>query len=347
MKIISQNEMTKKLKEGKVFLISHNDMDGYGCGKIINSFITTADAVYIPLNKINEEIKNYCNFGHNQYDVLIICDLNLNMNNLQDINNLAKEGHTVMYFDHHIKNTYQTEFLNESNILFDYDINFSATQIVLNYFVNNNFTTNVNLERLTNIVKMIDDWDLFKWQDPNTFEVINNSARDLAIFFKEFGAEKFVQKFDDHVSGRYEKLFSVSEISVINYIKRSIYKEIRDKYKTLIRIKYPTNERTYNIGIIYADKNISELGNGINIMDNSIDFVVIADLNHNSVNFRTIKNDINLAAIASNFGGGGHYKASGCELTDEAFNIFVCLNINKDEQNENDSSTVTENETVE
>lgn len=41
------------------------------------------------------------------------------------------------------------------------------------------------------------------------------------------------------------------------------------------------------------------------------------------ISFRTIHDHIDVSAIAAEFGGGGHQKAAGCSLTDDAYEQYV------------------------
>ena len=41
------------------------------------------------------------------------------------------------------------------------------------------------------------------------------------------------------------------------------------------------------------------------------------------ISFRTIHDHVDVSVLAGHFGGGGHAKASGCSLTEEAYKSFV------------------------
>src|SRR5699024_10762255 len=99
----------------------------------------------------------------------------------------------------------------------------------------------------------------------------------------------------------------------------------------LKKMVLPFNGRIYNVGVTYTSSNFSELGNKVHIYNKGLDFIVIVDLVHSLVGFRTIKNDVNLAEIASFYGGGGHRKASGSQLNEVSFLNFVQLQLNKDQ----------------
>ena len=67
-------------------------------------------------------------------------------------------------------------------------------------------------------------------------------------------------------------------------------------------------------GIVFAEKYRSLLGNYlVEKYSYCIDFVVIINMQQ-GVSFRSNRDDVNVSEIASVFGGGGHFKASGAPL---------------------------------
>ena len=83
----------------------------------------------------------------------------------------------------------------------------------------------------------------------------------------------------------------------------------------------------HTVGIIFADKYISELGNKLCELHPELDFVVLINMSTLTVSYRTVKNDLDLSDIAKRFGGGGHPKASGSRfdasiVNDMLNNIF-------------------------
>ena len=83
----------------------------------------------------------------------------------------------------------------------------------------------------------------------------------------------------------------------------------------------------YTVGITFADKYISELGNKLCELHPELDFVVLINMSTLAVSYRTVKDDLDLSDIAKRFGGGGHPKASGSRfdasiVNDMLNNIF-------------------------
>ena len=58
------------------------------------------------------------------------------------------------------------------------------------------------------------------------------------------------------------------------------------------------------------------MGNKLCKMHPEIDMVMMIDMGHMSVSYRTVKDDVNVGEIAIALGGGGHPKAAGSGFAD-------------------------------
>lgn len=69
-------------------------------------------------------------------------------------------------------------------------------------------------------------------------------------------------------------------------------------------------------GIVFAESNISELGNTMCENNPNIDFAMIISIDK-SISFRTVKDNVDVSGIAKSLNGGGHKKAAGSPITEE------------------------------
>ena len=76
-------------------------------------------------------------------------------------------------------------------------------------------------------------------------------------------------------------------------------------------------------GIVYAESYHSELGSELGKEYPHLDYLAILNMGGKRISLRTIHDHIDVSEIAGYFGGGGHQKASGCSLTEEAYKQFV------------------------
>jgi len=348
--------LINKIKEGeKIYVITHNDLDGVGSAKVASVFLNVANIDYCTYRVMNDKIDAFCNELYKEYDGLVIADSNLNMIALEKLDKLARKSFPIMYFDHHSKSPEQFEFLKKSRIMSEHSKDFCATSLMLNFFTANEFTADseVDLDRLNEIVSLIDAWDLYKWRDPETYEIINDDANSLNIYFSDNGIEKTVMKFDSYLTRKFKHLYSSLDLSNISLIKRDLKRTVNFHNKRLLTMQYPFEGEILDIGVVFEHKYVSELGNCLNIYNKHLSFIVIVDMPNNSVNFRTIFDKPDLSKVAAIYGGGGHPKAAGCNLNEKAFNAFVNRTLSRDQLNmilainagktiETDSSTETE-----
>ena len=72
------------------------------------------------------------------------------------------------------------------------------------------------------------------------------------------------------------------------------------------------NEKT--IGVVYAEEHINIIGNTLCRRHPEIDCVALISCGSNSISFRSVKDDMDVSALAKMFGGGGHRLAAGAPL---------------------------------
>ena len=98
-----------------------------------------------------------------------------------------------------------------------------------------------------------------------------------------------------------------------------IERYIRRKRRELVQ----TQTGGHFAGIVYAESYHSELGNELGKEYPHLDYIAILNIGGKRVGFRTIHDHVDVSEVAGQFGGGGHAKASGCSLNNEAYQQFV------------------------
>ncbi len=107
------------------------------------------------------------------------------------------------------------------------------------------------------------------------------------------------------------KLLDMEEVKKERYIRR--------KRRELVQ----TQVGDHFASIVYAESYHSELGNELGKDYSHLDYIAILNMGGKRVGFRTVHDHIDVSEVAGRFGGGGHAKASGCSLTEEAYKQFV------------------------
>ena len=113
--------------------------------------------------------------------------------------------------------------------------------------------------------------------------------------------------------------FDEFEKKILDMEEDKIERYIRRKRRELVQ----TQTGDHFAGIVYAESYHSELGNELGKEYPHLDYIAILNIGGKRVGFRTIHDHVDVSEVAGQFGGGGHAKASGCSLTNEAYKQFV------------------------
>lgn len=277
-------------KRFKIILLSHFDLDGFGCNIVVkNRFaghdITTRNVGY---NNINKIVKELILSGEiYNYDALFITDISVDEEVAELIDNLNRDKIDIALFDHHESTAH----------LLKYDWATIDKEHCGAYITNEMLSLNDDLDDLINL---INDYDTWAWEAKG-----NVQAKRLNDLMKLIGVDKFVSIFTENanipnvfnVLEKYKELLDINQRQIDEYISK--------KNKSMQKKTFKDKK----VGIVFADMYLSELGNELCKMNEDVDYVMM--INMATVSLRTVKNDIDLSKIAEQFGGGGHKKASG------------------------------------
>ncbi|MBD1378971.1 DHH family phosphoesterase [Metabacillus arenae] len=295
------------------YLYSHNDLDGVGCGILAKiAFGEKIKIKYNSISSLNHELELY--FDQKRYqDVLYITDLGINEENEKRIEQYIKKGGTVQLIDHHKSSLHLGKYPwaivkiqeNEQKLS-------SATSLFFHYIVENNLLNETKgIKEFVELVRLYDtwEWDKLKVQ----------AAKNLNDLLYLDSIEEFEKKIVAKLQEESEFSFSELEEHVLHIeekkTERYIHKKKREVWQTFVK--------DHCIGIVFAEQYQSELGNGLGEEFPHLDYIAIVNMSSRRVGFRTIHDHVDLAEVAHMYGGGGHAKAAGCQLTKEAYQAFV------------------------
>lgn len=300
----------------KVKLITHTDFDGIGCAILakhvfgeVNVSITFCD--YSDMANI---VKPVVEVGL-LYDRVFITDLNLPQDIVEYIDNINDDDH-IMLFDHHIQslpyNNLSWVTAREFN---DSEAKTCGTELFYNYLKNNQAGF-IATPVLQQFVKYVTYYDTWVWQDNGADGDMAKRLNDLLYIY---GRDSFIYKMINYLS-KSEVKYPLSSVDgvVLGVRNREIQDYIDAKDKQLKTVKV----EEYTIGVVFAERFTSQLGNELCRRHSEIDFVAMICPEYNSVSFRTVK-DINLSEFASRYGGGGHKAAAGMQIDTDKLDNFV------------------------
>ena len=130
---------------------------------------------------------------------------------------------------------------------------------------------------------------------------------NLSTLFGFYGKEKYVEIYTNFLRNNDNFYFNNTELVILESLNRQ-KQEYLENLKDSVIIK---NIRDYKVGIVFAEKSRSEVGNYIALeYKDEIDIVAILNLNR-SISLRGININKPANKFAEMYDGGGHPLAAG------------------------------------
>ncbi|GAA0102576.1 oligoribonuclease NrnB [Paraclostridium bifermentans] len=285
-------------------LITHNDLDGIGCHVVAKYFLEEEiDVDYCTYKNVNEVVLEVIE-KHEQYDKIFITDISVNEEIAKRLDEIKNK---VGLFDHHPTALFLNEYDWASVEIECEKGKTCGTKMIFDFLRRDNINPSICY-----FVELVRKYDTWEWKDKYDDE-IPKQLNDLMYMIgrKEFVDDMIYKTKSNEVlfDSLYCKLLELKQREIDNYIKQ--------KDKNLI-IK---DILGYNAGIVFAESHTSELGNKLSELHPELDF--IAMINQETISYRTIKDDVNLSEVSKCFGGGGHPKASGSQVSRYCVDKFI------------------------
>ena len=290
----------------KVMLFSHTDLDGYGCNIVLEALNIPYFAININYENNNEVIKEYIEGEYyKDYKKTYITDMSVNEEVAELINN-TKDLNLVL-LDHHPTSEWLNKY-NWAKVLVDGAFEkTSGTEMLFNYLLSTDcnilFNNKENLYNIISLVQRIKRYDTWLWKDKYNDE----SAKKLSDLFYILGGINFITRLNEYkynadlLINEYEYLLKAQQEKINKYMEK--------KNKELIKKRIDE----YEVGIVFANQFQSELGNKLAELNPDCD--LIAMIGENTISYRSIKDNVNCGEFAKLFGGGGHPKTAGSEIS--------------------------------
>jgi uncharacterized protein len=294
-------------------LLSHNDLDGVGCG--ILAKLAFGDQVKVKYNSVSgldREVEWFLE-NEDKDTTLFITDLSVNPKNEKRLESFFQAGGKVQFLDHHKTSLHFNEYDWAHVVVEDGNGKLtSATSLLYEYLVGQQLIHSSN--GLAEFVELVRQYDTWEWEKNN-----NQHAQRLNALFYLVSIEEFEESMINRLKSSDIFKFDEFETKILDMEENKIDRYIRRKRRELVQ----TQIGDYFAGIVYAESYHSELGNELGKDYPHLDYIAIVNIGGKRLGFRTIHDDVDVSEVAGNFGGGGHAKASGCSLTEEAYKQFV------------------------
>lgn len=311
----------------KVKLFTHNDLDGVGNAILAQLAFgkENVDVNYCDYKQINSVVAEFvAKGGYSDYDMVYITDISVDADVAEMINKFAPNRFLLL--DHH-KTALHLNVNKWATVKVSSEVGIEAgTHLFYKHLLNlGYFQTAPYRDALQVFVEKVRRYDSWEWV--NVYNDKNAGSLNQLLYL--IGIKDFVNHYVDQFLNR--SWFSVSEgewlqmftethatIIKLDNKKKSAY--IRRKEKQMFSIKVGK----YTAGVVFAEQYISELGNELAKSYPALDYIAMIDMGSMKVSLRGIHDHIDLGRdVASNYGGGGHAKASGMNFNHKIVEVVA------------------------
>lgn len=268
--------------------ISHNDLDGLGCGVLIKKFMPgNIKTTYLGY----DDIDRYIEENYHYYDRIIITDVSPQYGTVEM---LAGEK-DVLIIDHHASSDALKDFH-----FTHHDITKCATMLTYEYLLQEGFKAE-EYEEFARCINDVDMWFL-KRED----------SLKMSVLFNLMGITRMEERF---LSAPYTTFTDTEKLLI------TLEEERRDNYikKAMRNIETIKDKDGLTFTLVFAESYASELGNYI-ISEDISDYVMLINAQSKKVSLRSRK-DVDIRHIAERNGGGGHKNAAAFSIKNETFDI--------------------------
>ncbi|NRD80395.1 oligoribonuclease [Bacillus sp. BRMEA1] len=291
------------------------DLDGLGCGVIAKiAFGERANIFYCSYRNLNQRVETFLTKSESAQEELYITDLAVNSEVEKKLMERFRQGKHVRVIDHHVTAMHFNEY-EWGTVKTEYEDGKKtcATSLFYDELIRTGkLERNKALEAFIDLVRQYDTWE---WDENQNF-----TAKRLNDLFYILNREQFEEEVIQRIL-HHKDSFSLTdeENRLLDIEEQKIQRYIQSKNRQMVQ----TFVDNYCVGIVHAEQYLSELGNALNNLNPHLDLIALLNVGGKKIGFRTIHDEVNVAEFAQKYGGGGHRKASGADLTKEAFETYV------------------------
>lgn len=286
-------------------LLSHiADLDGVTPVILMNLLKEEFDYELFEIGELSAFIEERLENNYfDKYENIFITDLGITKECADKIVN-SKYKDKFKLFDHHESHSYLNDY--EFATVFEEVDGFKecGTTIFYNYLVNNYDNNILKKQSVINFVELVRENDTWQFTD------FKEDAMNLNALFNFYGRETYIDTYTEFLKNNDEFYFNKLELIILKSLNREKENYLETmKDKVIFR-----NINGYNVGIVFAEKYRSQLGNFLaNLYKDKVDAICIINMAR-SISLRGIKEDMPVNKLAEMYSGGGHPLSAGMPL---------------------------------
>lgn len=278
----------KKYNPENILLITDNDLDGIVGGIFFTEIFPFAKWIYTRKDILSEYLEDGTIYN---YDVVVMIDCSPKTLDIYNMLNLTLNN-KLFIIDHHISSLNISKLTNQ-----EYNIDTKYCGAYLTYLL-----SDMKTERHQSLAYKVNNYDLWLSDDKYFLD-----ASMLNKIFNYMGIEDFIKNTRLYLKGDIESILTDDD-------ERGFYKYAKQENE-YVDMKVKQAYINKEIGITFAEKLKSEIGNSILTRNPSVKVAIIVDIAGNSLSLRS--NGTGLAIeYASRIGCnyGGHPDSAGCRM---------------------------------
>lgn len=282
---------------------SHKDLDGSGCVvalRCANFEVDNIEVQHCEVDESDDKINAFLDkVDISRYQAIYITDIPINEKTAERLNELCPN--IVKLFDHHKTALWLNKY-SWAHVVVSNDLGLcSGTSLFYEYFDSLGMYKYLpDQVRISHFIELVRRWDTFEWEKIYN-DIDARRMNNLKNIYKVTFEDMFVEKIKSDVP-----LFSEQDMFLILPEEERNNKYMDSKCLEVIMKDF----KGWKLGVVFADRCLSELGNKICKKYTEVDFAVMIDPSR-SMSIRTVK-DIDCTELATMFKGGGHKFAAGC-----------------------------------
>ena len=289
-------------------LITHTDLDGVSCAILAKlAFGNHVEIEYCDYSDMDSKFKDVIEELKTKPQRYFVTDLNLSESLISQIDEVNKDKNLLL-FDHHQSSL---PFGDKDWICAaDRDENDNpvcGTSLFYGYL--KMFPGGLHYV-CDKFVEYVTYWDTWQWENKGAD---GDMSKNLSNLLSIYGRDSFLSKMVDHLSKRASNFkLDKTDVEVLDIREAEMRRYISDKNHQLKCFVVDN----YTVGVVFAERFISQLGNELCRRNPDIDFAAIVQPAYNTVSLRSIK-DVDLSEFAKRYGGGGHKLSAGMPYSED------------------------------
>jgi uncharacterized protein len=298
-------------------LFTHNDLDGVGCGILARcAFGDKVDVRYNSVSSLNPQVQRYLERAGSKPKkgrLLFITDLSVDEANAKKLDHYTAQGGKARLLDHH-KTALHLNSHSWACVQVEYEDGrlASATSLFYDYLVQHGLLEPRPV--IAEFVELVRQYDTWEWEERG-----NASAKRLNDLFFLYSLDDFEERMVKRLLEAESFAYTEFEEKMLELEEGKIERYIRRKKRELVQ----SFIEDHCVGIVHAESYHSELSHALGYEFPHLDYIAILNMGGKKLSLRTIHDGVDVSEVAGRYGGGGHAKAAGCSLTEEAFRMYA------------------------